>query len=86
MRTTIRLDEHLLTEAKVLAAETGTTLTEVIEDALRERLARRAQFREKREWVSLPTYGGQGVQPDVDLSSYAALLDVMDKADDSDGR
>lgn len=41
MRTTIRLDDELLREAKRLAAETNQTLTAVIEEALRERLARR---------------------------------------------
>jgi hypothetical protein len=41
MRTTIRLDAALLAEAKKLAAETDQTLTAIIEDALRERLARR---------------------------------------------
>ena len=39
MRTTINLDQELLTEAKVLAQRTGKTLTAVIEEALRERLA-----------------------------------------------
>lgn len=41
MRTTIRLDEKLLKEAKRQAAESGMTLTAIIEDSLRERLARR---------------------------------------------
>jgi predicted transcriptional regulator len=36
MRTTIRLDPHLLAEAKKLAAASGRTLTAVIEEALRE--------------------------------------------------
>ncbi len=42
MRTTIRLDDHLLADAKRVAAETGRTLAEVIEEALREALARPA--------------------------------------------
>jgi hypothetical protein len=41
MRTTIRFDEKLLVEAKKHAAETGRTLTVVLEDAPREALARR---------------------------------------------
>ena len=36
MRTTIRLDDRLLAEAKQYAAESGRTLTGLIEDALRE--------------------------------------------------
>lgn len=45
MRTTIRLDDALLLEVKREAAETGMTLTAVIEESLRERLARRATSR-----------------------------------------
>ena len=40
MRTTIRLDDQLLAEAKKYAAESGRTLTDVLADALRETLAR----------------------------------------------
>ena len=40
MRTTIQLDDQLLLEAKKHAAQTGRTLKAVIEDALREALAR----------------------------------------------
>jgi metal-responsive CopG/Arc/MetJ family transcriptional regulator len=35
MRTTVRLDPHLLAEVKRVAASSGRTLTSVIEDALR---------------------------------------------------
>ena len=41
MRTTVNLDDQLLAEAKSLVRSSGTTLTAVIQDALRERLARR---------------------------------------------
>jgi hypothetical protein len=80
MRTTIRLDDHLLAEAKQLAAKTNRTLTSVIEDALREVLARRKGS--KRKVVKLPTYGGSGVKPGVDISNSAALLDIMEAPDD----
>jgi predicted transcriptional regulator len=43
MRTTVRLDEDLLSEVKRLAAEERTTLTAMLEKALREMLARRKQ-------------------------------------------
>jgi hypothetical protein len=81
MRTTIRLDDHLLREAKKLAADTGRTLTEVIEGALREILARRRKAR-PRTRVRLTTVGGRGVQRGVDLDDTAALLDVMAGRDD----
>lgn len=77
MRTTIRLDERLLAEAKKRAAETGRTLTAVLEDALRESLARRST-RKKRKAVRLKTIRGDGVRPGVDLDDTAALLDLME--------
>jgi hypothetical protein len=77
MRTTIRLDDRLLAEAKHLAARTGRTLTAVIEDALRESLARRKRSKDRPN-ADLPTYRGQGLQPGVDLDDSAALLDLMD--------
>jgi hypothetical protein len=75
MRTTIRLDDDLLGETKTLAAETGRTRTAVIEDALREQLARRAT---PREPVELPTIGGGRILPGADLDDNAAVGDVMD--------
>jgi len=76
MRTTVRLDDHLLAEAKKHAAESGMTLTSVLEQALRESLARRnAQARSKQ--VRLKTVKGGGVRAWVDLDDSAALLDLM---------
>lgn len=79
MRTTVRLDDDLLREAKRQAAATGRTLTAVIEDALRESLGRRRQ-RGSRRRVELRTVGGSGTQPGVDLDDSSALLDLMDRA------
>lgn len=83
MRTTIRLDEQLLREVKQLAARSGQTLTAVIEDALREMLARQRQMAE-RPPVYLTTVEGEGILPGVDLDDSASLLDLMDQGDDSD--
>jgi hypothetical protein len=79
MRTTIRLDDDLLREAKRHAAATGRTLTAVIEDALRETLGRRRQ-RGARPRIKLKTVGGSGTRPGVDLDDSSALLDLMDRA------
>ncbi len=76
MRTTVRLHEPLLAEAKKYAAETGT-LTAVIEDALREMLARQKQLTNRRR-VRLPTFRGGKLQPGVDLEHTSALLDLME--------
>ncbi len=80
MRTTVRLHEPLLAEAKKYAAETGKTLTAVIEDALRETLARRKQSPKGRR-VRLPTFRGGKLQPGVDLDDNSALLDLMEGRD-----
>ncbi len=62
--------------AKQRAAATGTTLTRLIEDALREALARRPAG--ERERVRLTTFGRDGLQPGVDLDDSAGLLDVLE--------
>lgn len=81
MRTTIRIDEQLLKEAKQLAVRSGKSLTSVIEDALRQSLSRQRASGE-REPVRLITFGGNGLRPGVDLDDSAALLDMMESSDD----
>ena len=77
MRTTVRIDDALYRRVKARAAETGRTVSDVIEDALREAL--RARPRSGAALPSLPTYGGSGTMPGVDLTSNAALGEVMDE-------
>ena len=85
MRTTIRLDDQLLANVKTLAAETGRSLTSVIEDALREMLAR-ATKTDERPPVRLTTVSGNGLMPGVDLDDSATLLDLMEELDGSSRR
>lgn len=75
MRTTIKIDDALLAEAKARAARTGTTLNSVVENALRASFAERP---ERREPVSLPTFPGGRLQAGVDLDDSAALLELME--------
>jgi hypothetical protein len=77
MRTTVRLDENLLKDAKQLAARTGKTLTAVLEEALRE-LLRRRQVADRPTKIKLPTFRGNGLRPGVDLDDGALLQDIMD--------
>ncbi|MGQ0680061.1 MAG: DUF6364 family protein [Actinomycetota bacterium] len=77
MRTTLKLDDALVIEAKVLAARTGRTLSRLIEDALRQLLA--PQRREVRAPVVLPTSPG-APRAGVSLDDNAALRDFMDAA------
>ncbi|PYR62325.1 MAG: DUF2191 domain-containing protein [Acidobacteria bacterium] len=77
MRTTIHLPDDLLAQAKQAAAASRRTLTQVIEEALREALGRR-QRRGRTEAPRLPVFGEGGLLPGVDLDDSAALLDAMD--------
>jgi hypothetical protein len=79
MRTTVRLDPDLMEAAKRYALDTGRTLTALIEDSLREALAR-ALPSARREPLRLHTVLGDGVQPGVDLDDTAGLLDRMEGA------
>lgn len=76
-RTTVRLDAHLLAEAKRYAVETRRTLTAVLEDALRVALARRQSGKRPRRRVRVTTAGAGGLLRGVELDSNAALLDRM---------
>ena len=78
MRTTVRLDDALLEQAKREAARRGETLTALLEKGLRLALAQ-ARPAQRRPKVVLPVCrAGGGVQPGVDLSDSAALLDILE--------
>jgi len=78
MRTTVRLEEALIDQAKREAERRGETLTALIEQGLRLLLAQ-SQPRRRREVVKLPvSTAGGGMLPGVDLDDSAALLDIME--------
>jgi hypothetical protein len=60
------------------AAEQGITLTQLIDESLRERLASRPQ-RMRVEPFRLPTYGKGGTRPGVNLDDNRAVRDLMDE-------
>ncbi len=76
MRTTLDIDDAVLREAKEAAAREGKTLTRVVEEALRDRLAPRKRGG-KRFRLRLLTKKGKRV-PGVDLADRDALYDRMD--------
>ena len=79
MRTTVTLQDSLLARARRAALERNCTLGEVIDDALRETFYRRENpGRAPTKATRLPTFRGRGVQPGVDLTSTAGLLDAME--------
>lgn len=73
-RTTLALDDDLLRALKRRAAELGTTLQAVVNDALRHALARqpRGKFQLRLEGWSAD------LQPGVDLMDRDKLFDLMD--------
>ena len=76
MRTTLDLDDALMRAAKRYAAQTGRTVSSLVETALRELLS---QVRKKKSpyvlrWVVVDG----GAQPGVDLVDRDALLDRME--------
>jgi Arc/MetJ family transcription regulator len=74
MKTTLNLDDRLLREAKKRAADRGTTLTRVVEDALRDALQERTPTGFK---LTLTTVRGTR-PPAVDVSDRDALYDFME--------
>jgi hypothetical protein len=82
MRTTIQLEDTLLHEVQAFAAETGKSITDVIEDALRRALAQRRPTAPNGR-VQLKTHGRGGLQPGVDLDHTAQLLDLMDSPNEA---
>lgn len=78
MRTTVRLDDELIKQAKIRAAEQGITLTQLIDESLRERLSTRKPPK-KRGPFRLRSYGEGGTRPGVDLSDNRAVRDLIDE-------
>lgn len=76
MRTTVTIDDGLLREAKVLAARTDRTVSGVLEEALRELLARQIESDERRRAdFTLPSYHGGGFL--IDILDRDALADAL---------
>jgi hypothetical protein len=79
MRTTVRLDEGLLRDAKAEAVRRGETVTALIEKGLRLVLAgSRPHMRRARVKLPVSSAAG-GTRPGVDLNDSDALLDLLDQ-------
>lgn len=83
MRTTLDLNDALLTKAKALAAQEHTTLTRLIEQGLSLRL-RAPDVRPSRGRPALPVYAGTGglTASVADSLTNRALLDAVDEPDE----
>jgi hypothetical protein len=76
MRTTLDIDDLVLRRAKKLAAEEGKTLTQIVEEALRERLAPRARSGKKFK-LRLLTKSGRMI-PGTNLADRDLLYERME--------
>jgi hypothetical protein len=76
MRTTLDLDDRVLSAAKRRAAEKGTTLTAFVEEALAAALlpAQKGAERYRLEWQ---TIRGR-LLPGVDIADRDSLFDAME--------
>ena len=77
MKTTLNLNDLLLTRAKRRAARRGVTLTRFVEDALRTKLAEDDRP-VPRFTLELRTVRGAS-PPNVDISDREELHDIMDR-------
>lgn len=75
MKTTVEIVDPLLTEAKRLAAQEGTTVRALIEEGLRRVIEERCA----RPSVGLRkvSFGGNGLRPDVRAGSWERIRDLI---------
>lgn len=72
MRTTIDLPEHLLVDAKKLAAERHVPLTRLLEESLRAYLSEQ-RLRPQEEPAPLPVFTAPAPRTGVDLDDTSHL-------------
>jgi hypothetical protein len=78
MKTTLDIDDHLLAEAKALAAHQRTSLTRLIEEGLHLRL-RGSPATPRRSKAQLPLLKGRGgLVAGIDPLSNKAMLDALE--------
>lgn len=75
MRTTVNIDEDLLSKARGISAQTRQPLGDIIDGALRLMFER--QVAPEHGLVELPTDGGSGLRPGVDLEDKESLADLL---------
>jgi hypothetical protein len=76
MRTTLNLDDEILTAAKHRALDEKVPLSKFVENALRRSLATSAK---PTTSIDLVTVAGSGVKPGINLDNSGSLLDIMDE-------
>jgi hypothetical protein len=80
MRTTLNLNDALMRQAKKAAADAGTSVTAVIEAALRDYLRPKAGPRSPQPSLPVSRCRG-GLQPGIQLNNTSELLHELEVED-----
>lgn len=75
MKTTVEISDPLIREAREAAVREGRTLRSLLEEGLREVLARRK--RKGRFRLRDGSFKGKGLQPGVDLSNWEEIRSLI---------
>jgi len=76
MRTTVNIPDHLYVETRRLAAERRTSVTALLEEALRSIVAEARQARPPRSDRELPVMDGGQLRKGIDLTDTSELWDL----------
>ncbi len=77
MRTTLNIQDDLMRRVKRRAAETGVTITEVVEQALRASVAGQVLRRNQYTFAWKPVPGR--TLPGIDLADHDSLYEAMER-------
>ena len=77
-RTTVRLPEDLLNQARRKAAAEGRTLTSLIEDGLRVIVGESRRTEKRKPVMPRVSKAGGGLMPGIDLTNPSALQEADD--------
>jgi len=75
MRTTVDIADHVLIEAKQLAARRRLSLARLVEDSLRKYLSSEGQDPARAKRHRLPVMDGGAPLPGIDLTDTSDLLE-----------
>ncbi len=78
MRTTINVDDRLLAKLKRRASEADTTVSKLIEEAVKVMLNRKAQKPKERVEFELVTFGAGGQFSNHNIDKTSSLLAAED--------
>ncbi len=79
MRTTLNIDPEIMSLVRKRAAESGKTITEIVEQALRKEVSGEAP-RERRFTLKWRAVAGR-TQPGIDLADRDTLYNAMERGE-----